>query len=100
MESKKYSKHLETLIALVTHLAMTKYKSRTPRILAQDLCLDYEEVKLVLTTFKGFFRESQKSHTYPDGIIEHYYWLQIRYALWYVENQQQEDENLTPESPA
>ena len=78
---KSYSKHSETILALVTHLAMTQHKSRTPKILAEDLALDYSEVVYVLKTFKGLFRESKGKSKYD----ENYYWLQLRYARWWLE---------------
>ncbi|GAG70467.1 unnamed protein product, partial [marine sediment metagenome] len=97
----KYSDHLETIVALVTHLAMTRHKSRTPTILSSDLSLDHSEVSLVLNSFKGLFRESIKTTKQKDsGYVEHYYWLQLRYARWWLEEQQMFDEdNQAPLEP-
>jgi len=71
-----YSDNLETLVALVTHLAMTKFRSRTPGNLAKYLGLKEAKVLDVLETFKGLFRKSITK--LDDG--QHYYTLQLRYA--------------------
>ena len=98
-KSKKYSENLDTLIALTTHLAMSEYKSRTPSAMSADLGLDYENVLHVLKAFTGIFRQSKKvskKDIEPNGNSEHFYWLQLRYARWYLENKNEEDERLEP----
>ena len=92
---KRYSDHLETLIALVTNLAMTRYKSRTPGALAKYLALDYDEVLYVLRNFKGLFRESI---TVTDN-GERYYTLQLRYARRWLEDETPEDDNSELREP-
>ncbi len=92
---KRYSNHLETLIALVTNLAMTRHRSRTPRALAKYLSLDYGQVLYVLTSFKGLFRESIA--VTDNG--EHYYTLQLRYARRWLEDEAPEDDNSALEEP-
>lgn len=72
----KYQENLEVLTALISHLALTAYKSRAPSWIAKSIGLDAEEVNKVLSDFRGIFRRS--SRTTKDG--EHFYTLQIRYA--------------------
>ena len=60
-EKLKYSDHIDVLVALVTHLAATSYKSRTPGGLATSLGLDPTKVKSALKGFRGLFRESEKN---------------------------------------
>jgi hypothetical protein len=104
-KSTKYSDNLETLVALTTHLAMTEYKSRTPSALSEYLSLDYGDVLFVLKHFKGLFRESlgrSKKYKEPDGTPEHQYWLQLRYARWYLEGKNEDEdseEKSKPEPP-
>ena len=86
-----YSDHLETLVALVQHLAMTERKSKRPSALANALSLDPEEVKLVLENFKGLFR---KSRTTSDETQEHFFTLQLRYARRWLGEHKEEDAEL------
>ncbi len=74
----KYSDHLDMLVALVTHLSATRFKSRTPNRLANSLGLDQGEVTRVLTGFRGLFRESR---TTDSKTGEKFYTLHLRYAL-------------------
>ncbi len=92
---KEYSSHVDTLIALVTNLAATQWKSRTPKILAQELALDHDEVANVLKNFRGLFRESYKTANYG----EHYYWLQLRWARKHLEEVESSDEDLGLKDP-
>lgn len=94
--SNKYSDNLETLVALVTHLAMTQYKSRTASVLATDLSLDRDHVLHVLQTFKGLFRPSQNLYRPDKGDPEPYYWLQLRYARWYLEDKKEDAGKVEP----
>ena len=87
----RYSENLDTLIALVTNLAMTRFKARTPSKLAKRLSLDESEVLLVLENFKGLFRRSRRKKS-KSG--EYYYTLQLRYARrWLEENSENEGED-------
>lgn len=101
--STKYSDNLETLIALTIHLAQYEKKSRTPRMLAKYTSLNYEDVRFVVKNFKGLFRESigvSKHDKDPEGNKEHFYWLQIRYARWYLEGKRDEDNPEDEGAPA
>lgn len=73
----KYSKHFETLVGLVSYMALMDYTSRTPTNLAKYLSLDNDEVKFVLENFKEIFRESTKP---SNDTNEKFYCLQFRYA--------------------
>jgi hypothetical protein len=93
----KYSDHQETLIALVTHLAMTDYSSRTPTHLSKALSIDAEEIRIVLEKYKSLFRRSLRKS--PDS-GDFYYSLQIRYAKqWLIESEPEESKKppLEPE---
>lgn len=84
-----YSEHLETLIALLTHLAMTDWSMRTPPNLAKALSIDEAEIQYVLDNFKGLFRRSQKTSKKTGA---HFYTLQIRYARQWLEDEVEHDE--------
>lgn len=73
----RYSEHLDVMTALVTYLALTARKSRTPRYLAADLSLPEDDVRAVFETFPGLFRESART----DSAGQHFYTLHARYAL-------------------
>jgi len=73
-----YSHHLDTIVALVSYLAITNAKSRTPSRLATDLSLDEKEVQFVLDNFKSLFRKSKKPS--PQN-TQYFYTLHTRYAF-------------------
>lgn len=89
-QNPKYSDHQETLIALVTHLAMTDWSKRSPTNLSKALTIDKDEITVVLESFKGLFRKAMKKHKETG---EHYYSLQIRHARQWLEESEDEDEN-------
>jgi hypothetical protein len=77
MPAPNYAKHYETLMAVVTHLAVNKWALRQPQGIANDLSIDVDAVKTVLKTFKSLFREStKKSKDHGD----HYYSLHLRHS--------------------
>jgi hypothetical protein len=90
-----YSDHLETIIALVTNLGMTRYKSRTPTALAKYLSLDKDEVNLVLQNFKGLFRESIIKSKKTN---EPFYTLQLRYSRRWLEDDAEEQDEDAPDN--
>jgi len=92
---KEYTAHLDTIVALVTNLAMTKWQSRTPTILAKELGLDHDEVADVLRNFKGLFRESYGKADYGEP----YYWLQLRWARKHLEEAGKSDEDVGLKEP-
>ena len=77
-DQPSYSKHQATIVALVTHLALTKWKSRTPSRMANSLGLEDQEVRLVLEKFKDLFRKSKR---HDPNNNEPYYTLQAKYAI-------------------
>jgi hypothetical protein len=77
-DQPSYSDNLDTIVALVTHLALTEWKSRTSSKLSEALGLEQKQVELVLENFKGLFRKSMRRAPNSD---EHYYTLHMRYAL-------------------
>lgn len=78
-----YNQHFETLIALVTHLAVVggdeADAANAPK-LAQRLGLDEQEVITVLDNFKGLFRRTQERYPTKDFGLQYKYTLQLRYA--------------------
>ncbi len=90
-KSPKYSDHLETLIALTTHLAMTDWSMRTPPNLAKALSIDESEIRYALDNFKGLFRRSPNKSKKTGA---HFYTLQIRYARQWLEDAAEEDEGI------
>jgi len=73
----RYSEHLDVLTALITYMAFTKNKSRTPRPLAMDISLPPEVVEEVLNAFPGIFRKSRN----VDDKGAHFYTIHARYAM-------------------
>ena len=74
-----YTKHFDTLVALVTYLSSTNAESRTVPNLADDLALEPDEVRDVVTQFPAFFRQSAK----PNSKGEMFYTVHLRYARRY-----------------
>ena len=97
MKSLSYSKHLETLIALITHLAVTDWLMRTPPNLAKALSIEEKEIENTLESFKSLFRKSVKKSTKTGA---HFYSLQLRYAQqWREETDDDEDIRKSPLNP-
>jgi hypothetical protein len=76
VEKMKYSDHFDTIIALISHLSMCKYDSRTLPNLSKDIGINNNEVEKVVNGFPGIFRKS--INVSRSG--EAYYTLQMRYA--------------------
>lgn len=72
----RFTKHFDTLVALITHLSSTDDKSQTPGSVADALGLQKDEVEQVLGLFPGFFR---KSKSQSEG-GEHFFAVHLRYA--------------------
>ncbi|MDY6978215.1 MAG: hypothetical protein SVW51_18775 [Pseudomonadota bacterium] len=89
-QNPKYSKHQETLIALVTHLALTDWSARTPTNLAKALSMEKSEILDVLESFKGLFRKAKKTSKKTG---DHFYSLQIRHARQWLNELEEEDED-------
>ena len=82
LASETYAAHYETLVALVTHLAVRAGESdavSAPR-LAQRLGIDAAETKTVLDSFPGLFRKSEAPHDSPDYGAQYESTLQRRSA--------------------
>ncbi|MBD1870294.1 hypothetical protein H6F95_23975 [Cyanobacteria bacterium FACHB-471] len=78
-----YSQHFETLVALVTHLAVVsgnEADAANALKLAQRLGLDKQEVISVLDNFKGLFRRTEKPYPTKNYGLQYKYSLQLRYA--------------------
>jgi hypothetical protein len=88
-----YTENFNTLVALVTYLASTEFKSRTIPPMARELGLDLEEASAVLQKFTGFFRKS----IYVDERGEHSYTLHLRFARRRLEDKVVSSDPLKPE---
>ena len=97
-QNPKYSDHQETLIALVTHLAMTDWSARTPTNLAKALSVESTEITKVLNEFKGLFRQAKKKSKKTG---DHFYTLQIRHAKQWLDESEDvgEDDKKPPLEP-
>lgn len=88
-----YSKNLDVLVAMITHLGYTDWNMRSSRNLAKALGIKEDRVLFVLDNFPAFFRKagfvSSKGTTF--------YQLHVRYAIrWKDED---ESENESKEAP-
>jgi hypothetical protein len=88
MAQPNYNRNYETLMAVVTHLAVGKWATRQPKGIANDLSIDESEVRTVLKEFKGLFREFTKTSK-DHG--DHFYALHLRHS------RQANDENKDAE---
>ncbi|WP_406270832.1 hypothetical protein OHT93_19585 [Streptomyces sp. NBC_00191] len=78
-EPSRYDKQLDILIALITYMALTRWRSRSPNGLAKDLGLSEEAVTRTLDEFPGIFRKS--ANFYPtDAGPQNSYTLHARFA--------------------
>lgn len=91
MAELRFTKHFDTLIALVTHLSSTHYKSRTPAHIAKALGLDAKEVLEVLQRFPGFFRRSRNQTqtaiiSTPFTCVIPVVYKRVRHSLFHLTN--------------
>ncbi|MFQ5471422.1 MAG: hypothetical protein ACE5FA_00875 [Dehalococcoidia bacterium] len=91
-----YSDHREVLTALVSYLALTQQKSRTPTGLAMDLGLDKDDVHAALDGFPGLFRRSRNPSNRSEQPGEHFYTLHVRYATRRIEDEREEASDEPP----
>lgn len=92
----RYSDHLDTIIALITHLAYSEYKARTPPNLAKALSIDEQKVTFVLEHFKSLFR---KSPGVSKKTGAHFYALQLRHARRWIEEANEDDVEDKKDAP-
>ena len=74
-EHGPYSRHLDTLTALVSYLALTPKKSRTAAGLADDLGIGVDDVQAAFDSCPALFRRKK------DRSQQVFYTLHARYAL-------------------
>jgi hypothetical protein len=82
-----YSKNLDMLVALVTHLGYTDWNMRSTKGLAKAVGHPEAEVHTVLSEFKSLFREA--AYKSPKGLT--YYQLHVRHALRWKDEVEQEE---------
>ncbi|MFI5998423.1 hypothetical protein ACIBAC_42070 [Streptomyces sp. NPDC051362] len=75
----RYEAQLDTLIALITYMALTRWRSRSPNGLSKDLGLAEDVVTRALTGFPGLFRQSADFYPTEAG-PQHSFTLHARYA--------------------
>lgn len=96
MSTPSYRRHLETLVALVTHLASHNLGRRTPPGLADALSIDEKEITTVLEGFKSLFRRGKGKAKNNAPLFA----LQLRYARqWMKTDTEAEDEAQPPLEP-
>jgi hypothetical protein len=76
---RRYSDHLDMLLALITYLALTQWRSRSSNALATELCLPEDQITSVLDDFPSLFRKNPELHPTPVG-GQPSYTLHARYA--------------------
>ena len=77
--NERYYTHLDILLALITYMALTRWRSRSPNGLARDLGLDEAKIVTGLDSFPGLFRKSTELHPTAAG-PQPSYTLHARYA--------------------
>jgi hypothetical protein len=90
-----YSKNLDILVALVTHLGYTDWNARSTKGLAKAVGNTEIKVSKVLDEFKSLFRKS--SYKSPKGLT--YYQLHVRHALRWKDEIEEEDEKVNDKLP-
>ncbi|MFJ7969070.1 hypothetical protein [Streptomyces sp. NPDC096324] len=78
-DRSRYDEHLDLLIALITYMALTRWRSRSPNGLASDLGLLESDVKRTLDEFPGLFRKSANFYATALG-PQNSYTLHARFA--------------------
>ncbi|MET8860724.1 hypothetical protein [Streptomyces sp. NPDC004579] len=78
-DRSRYDEHLDLLIALITYMALTRWRSRSPNGLASDLGLPESDVKRTLDEFPGLFRKSANIYVTAVG-GQNSYTLHARFA--------------------
>ncbi len=84
-----YSKNLDVLVAVITHLGYTDWNMRSPKNTAKALNMEEKSVLYVLENFRSLFRKA--THTSKAGTP--FYQLHIRYALRWRDNVVYEEES-------
>lgn len=80
MFSRRYSKDLDILTAVIAQLAVGKFSQRTPNGLSRDTSISESEIERVLVEYKSLFRVASKP---KKNTTECPYSLHLRYALQY-----------------
>lgn len=93
MSSPKYSRDLDILIALIGVLAIGEYSQRTPSALAKDTSISQGDVERVLSIYKSLFRKASRP---KRGKTETPYSLQLRRALQYEVNEEEDEKRKPP----
>lgn len=91
-----YSKNIDILVAIVTHLGYTDWNMRSTKNLAKAVGRSEDEVSKVLDEFKALFRKS----SFKSSKNLTYYQLHVRYALrWRDDNNTENVEQNLPLEP-
>jgi hypothetical protein len=93
----KYSDHLDTIIALITNLAYSKFKARTPSGLSRALSITESEITFVLEKYKSLFRKSPNVSKKTGKPL---YALHLRHARrWIEEAAEDTNESAADDDP-
>jgi hypothetical protein len=91
-----YSKNLDVLVAVITHLGYTDWNMRSAKNLSKALALEEEKVLYVLENFPAFFRKAQ--HVSAKGTS--FYQLHVRHAIRWKEDESEEESKEPPLEPS
>src|SRR5258708_24687852 len=78
-QEPSYSGHLDNLLALITYLGLTRWRSRSANGLSRDLGLDERCIPSTVDAYPGLFRKSRDVSS-TDAGPQHSYTLHARYA--------------------
>lgn len=95
--SHSYSKNLDVLVAVITHLGYTDWNMRSPGNLAKSLGINEDRVLFVLDSFPAFFRKS--GFVSKKGAT--FYQLHVRHAIrWKDECDSESESTEAPLEPS
>jgi hypothetical protein len=66
-DQASYQEHLDLLIALVTYLGLSQWRSRSPNGLGRDLGWEETRISETRNRFPGLFRRSSELHETAAG---------------------------------
>jgi hypothetical protein len=81
MLRKRYSKDLDTLVALISQLSYGDYSRKTTKTLAADISIPEKDANQVLSTYKALFREEPNTEPDVRGEGPNLYSLHLRWGL-------------------
>jgi len=89
----KYSDHLDTLVALITHLAYSQYVVRSSPALAKVLSIEESEIIYTLENFKSLFARTSKLSAHTGAPL---YGLHVRRAIAWAAGVEEDETTERP----